>query len=356
MLLLALVMVIPAVVATRAGAFEIITEEDMVEKTVTKTDFIKTADNVIVLLDTSESMFAKYRKGAERSKLEVSKDILKDGLGRIPDLGYNAGLYSFSPFTTHYPMGPLDRDKFAQALDTLPAEPTGSTYLPRALRELEPILQGLSGKTTVFLFNDGSYSEFAGMRDPGDITAELAKKYNVCFYVIGDSRQMLEQKRLKDMGKANECSRVVPFGQFVDNPQYNTGALYLVKTSSEVVTVSEMRAAGAAGDNMLFGFDSDMVSPEYHGELDKIGDYLQNNPNSYVILAGFTDSVGDDEYNMGLSRRRAENVAAYLQNNANVDADRIVVDWFGEQNPVADNGTSEGRALNRRVEAAVGFK
>ena len=158
------------------------------------------------------------------------------------------------------------------------------------------------------------------------------------------------------MAKSNECSRLISFAKFVENPQYNSGALYLVKTSSEVQTVTEIKIAGASGANILFDFDSAVVRPEFHTELDKVGDYLQNNLNSYVVLAGFTDSIGDDEYNLGLSRRRAESVATYLMDNYNVADDRIVTQWFGELNPVADNDTSEGRRLNRRVEIAVGLK
>ena len=357
MLLVALFgMVFFGLMATQASAFEIITKEDIVQKTVMKTDFIKTADNFIVLMDTSQSMNHRWQKDSTRSKLEVAKEILVNGEQALPDLGYNAALYEFSPFEALYPMGPLDKAKYAQAISSIKADAQGATFLPRALRNLEPVLQGASGKTVVFIFSDGSYSEIGGMKDPGDITTELAEKYNVCFYVIGDGTQTRDQKRLRDMAKSNECSRLIPFSKFVENPQYNTGALYLVKTSSEVQTLTEMKTAGATGDNILFDFNSAALQPQYHAELDKVGGYLRDNPNSYAVLAGFTDSVGSEEYNLGLSHRRAESAAAYLMNNANVDEDRIVLQWFGKLNPVAGNDTAEGRSMNRRVEIAVGME
>ena len=349
-------LIIPGLMATQAAAFEIITEEDMVQKTVMKEDFIKTADNFIVLMDTSQSMNHRWQKDATKSKLEAAKEILINGEQGLPDLGYNAALYEFSPFEELYPMGPLDKEKYAQAINSIKADAEGNTFLPRALRSLEPVLQGASGKTVVFVFSDGVYSDIAGMKDAGDVATELAAKYNVCFYVIGDGNTNLNQKRLQDMAKANECSRLIPFAKYINNPQYNSGALYVVKTTSEVVTVSDMKAVGAKGVNILFDFDSVAIRPEYEGGLDDIGEFMQNNPNSYVVLAGFADSVGDEEYNLGLSRRRAESAGAYLQKNANIDADRIVVEWFGKHNPVADNATPEGRKLNRRVESAVGFK
>ena len=350
-------MILPALLVTQAAGFEIITKEDIVEKIVQKEDFIKTADNFIVLMDTSQSMNHRWQKDSTKSKLEVAKEILINGEQALPDLGYNAALYEFSPLQALYPMGPLDKEKFSQAISSIKADAEGATFLPRALNGLEPVLQGASGKTVVFIFSDGSFSEIGpGMKDPSDITTEMAAKYNVCFYVIGDGTQTRDQKRLEDMGKSNECSRLISFAKFVDNPQYNSGALYLVKTSSEVQTLTEIKTAGAKGDNILFDFDSAALRPEFHDGLDKVGEYLQSNPNSYAVLAGFTDSVGSEEYNLGLSRRRAESAAAYLMNNASVAEDRIVLQWFGKLNPVAGNDTAEGRSMNRRVEVAVGIE
>lgn len=71
------------------------------------------------------------------------------------------------------------------------------------------------------------------------------------------------------------------------------------------------------------------------------------------ILSGFTDSIGDQEYNLGLSRRRAEAVGLYLAAKFNIDPGRIVLHWYGEASPVAGNDTEEGRMLNRRVDVLV---
>ena len=70
------------------------------------------------------------------------------------------------------------------------------------------------------------------------------------------------------------------------------------------------------------------------------------------MLAGYTDSTGSDEYNLALSRRRAQAVADYLANQ-NVNSTRFTVQGFGKSDPVASNDTAEGRAENRRVEVAI---
>jgi OOP family OmpA-OmpF porin len=71
-----------------------------------------------------------------------------------------------------------------------------------------------------------------------------------------------------------------------------------------------------------------------------------------VEVAGHTSSTGPAEYNQVLSERRAQSVADYLISTG-LNADRFTVRGYGESEPVADNGTAQGRALNRRVELRI---
>ena len=348
--LLAIALVVPAAVQ----AAEIITQQDIVQKKIMEDQFVKVADNFIVLFDTSASMGERWKKGATKSKLEIAKEILQNADKRVPDLGYNAGLYTFSPFKAAYPMGPFDPQRYSRAIDGLTTTASGNTFLPKALRDLEPVLKSLSGKTVVFIFNDGTFSELANTKEPEDYTAEFAKKYNVCFYMIGDAKTYPAKKRLNDMAKANACSRFIPFQRFVENPEYATGALYTVKATEKIVTVTETRIAGVKVNDVRFAFNSAVVEPQYQNEINDLGKFLQNHPDTFVLLVGYTDSIGSEEYNLGLSKNRAESVAAYLGNNFNIAPDRIVTNWYGEANPIGDNATAEGRAQNRRVEVAVG--
>jgi OOP family OmpA-OmpF porin len=335
-------------------AAEIVTEEDIQKKVVVEDNFIKLADNFIVLFDASNSMKRQYKKGLPESRYEIAKKILKEKIQQLPDLGYNAGLYLYTPYTELEPMAPLDKMGWADAVDSMPADPKGPTFLAQSLRRVEPVLQGLSGKTVVYVFSDGTYSQIEGIKQPEDYTREFASKYNVCFYVIGAPQDNIAQKRLNDMAKANACSRVISFEKFIDNPEYTTGALYTVKATERIVTTTETRIVGLNVDNVQFGFDKASVQSSYVDEVDALGMFLQKNPSAYVLLEGYTDSTGPAEYNLGLSLRRAENVANYLMENYNIADDRIVVNYYGPANPVASNATAEGRAMNRRVEIAVG--
>ena len=335
-------------------AAEIITEEDLIKKVVIEENFIKLADNIIVLFDASNSMKRQYKKGSPESRYELARAILKDKVAKLPDLGFNAGLYLYTPYTELKPMAPLDKMGWAEAVDSMPAEPKGATFLSETLRKIEPVLQDLSGKTVVYIFSDGTYSQTAGMREPEDYTREFANKYNVCFYIIGAAQDNLAQKRLNDMAKANACSRVISFEKFIENPEYTTGALYTVKATERIETLSETRIVGLQINSILFGFDKASVRTSYVDEVDALGMFLQKNPAAYVLLEGYTDNSGPEEYNLGLSLRRAESIANYLMDNYMISGDRIVVNYYGPANPAGDNATAEGRAMNRRVEIAVG--
>ncbi len=101
-----------------------------------------------------------------------------------------------------------------------------------------------------------------------------------------------------------------------------------------------------------FAFDSAEITPESQVILQSAAEVLQENPNVKISVTGHTCSIGTDEYNQGLSERRANAVRQNLIGQG-VAADRLQASGKGESQPVADNATKDGRAQNRRVELAV---
>lgn len=81
---------------------------------------------------------------------------------------------------------------------------------------------------------------------------------------------------------------------------------------------------------------------------------MKDTPKSYALLSSYTGNVGIEDYNEHLSRLRTEMVASYLAVKHGIEESRLVLHWHGSDNPVASNDTDEGRAINRRVEVAVG--
>jgi OOP family OmpA-OmpF porin len=102
-----------------------------------------------------------------------------------------------------------------------------------------------------------------------------------------------------------------------------------------------------------FGFDSDKVEEQYFSDLGELATFLKRFEDVYVEIEGHTDSVGPEDYNKGLSQRRAQAVVDLLVNEHGIAANRLTPVGFGESKPVASNDTEEGRAQNRRVMATL---
>lgn len=337
---------------SNAWAFEIITKDDIRQGVIVNVDLIKTADNAIILFDSSSSMNKPY-KDTGLSRYEVAKKALMERNEYFPDLGYNIGLYLYTPWKDIYPVQKYDREKFAKALEMLPEKANGATFLTEGLRRLDSILKTLEGRTSVFIYTDGSDTNKGGrMTKPSAIAEELAKKHDVCFYIISTADDYYSKDLFTK--ELNFCSRTIGFNDFMDRPVYNSEALFTVKATKEIITVTDKKVVGIKTKSFLFDFDNTDLSQDVMERLELLAVFLKANPNAYAAMAGHTDSIGSKDYNMGLSRRRVESIANYLVDNFNVDKSRIVMFWFGQLNPVADNATREGRKQNRRVEILVG--
>lgn len=86
--------------------------------------------------------------------------------------------------------------------------------------------------------------------------------------------------------------------------------------------------------------------------LDRLAGILKEYPDSNVLVEGHTDSAGPDDYNMNLSKQRAQSVTDYLIQKG-ISGVRLTTKWYGEAQPKGDNSTTEGKAQNRRVELAI---
>jgi OOP family OmpA-OmpF porin len=106
------------------------------------------------------------------------------------------------------------------------------------------------------------------------------------------------------------------------------------------------------GTDALFDFDKSVLTSRGKQNLDKLVDATKGIDLEIAIVVGHTDSVGTDTYNMKLGTRRAGAVKAYMVSKG-IPVGRVYVESKGERQPIADNKTSRGRAMNRRVEVEV---
>ncbi|WP_397476157.1 outer membrane protein OmpA [Pusillimonas sp.] len=102
----------------------------------------------------------------------------------------------------------------------------------------------------------------------------------------------------------------------------------------------------------FFDFDKDTLKPEGRQVLDQVASQASSINLETLIAVGHTDSIGTEQYNQGLSERRANSVKQYLIGKG-IDPNRIYTEGKGELQPVASNATREGRAQNRRVEIEI---
>ncbi|MDX1593228.1 MAG: OmpA family protein [Gammaproteobacteria bacterium] len=104
--------------------------------------------------------------------------------------------------------------------------------------------------------------------------------------------------------------------------------------------------------NITFGTDRSDIRPDFQPVLDSVVKVAKEFDDTALRISGHTDSTGSDSYNQRLSELRALTVKDYLTMRG-VDPNRLTAIGYGENYPIADNGTEAGRAMNRRVEVEM---
>ena len=105
-------------------------------------------------------------------------------------------------------------------------------------------------------------------------------------------------------------------------------------------------------DRLEFETDSATLKPSSREQLENIASILKAYPRVTVKVGGYTDNTGDAAHNLKLSQDRANSTVAELE-RLGIDKSRLAAEGYGEQFPVADNSTAEGRQRNRRIDIRV---
>ena len=138
-----------------------------------------------------------------------------------------------------------------------------------------------------------------------------------------------------DAGKVNLADRLKENLQ-KDNPQLD------VRITDNGVAISL--------PDLFFDTDSAKLNKQAKTSLEKIALMLKDTDSKHIRVRGHTDSTGDETYNQQLSEKRAERVAEFLIDSADLNPDTISYEGKGARDPVSENSTADGRARNRRVE------
>lgn len=137
--------------------------------------------------------------------------------------------------------------------------------------------------------------------------------------------------------------RNITADQVIDHKDFNLEPIRVADIRENVTIVL---------NNVFFDFDKATLKSESFPELDRVVALMKEKPTLQIEIAGHTDATGPEQYNLGLSERRAKSVMKYIVSK-NIEKERITVLFYGESKPVDSNETINGRRKNRRVEFKI---
>jgi OOP family OmpA-OmpF porin len=322
-------------------------------------EMVKKVDNFIVFIDQSGSMaWAKAEPGNQ--KIEQAVDAIKRFDKATPELGYNGGVSTFAPYGTVSSPTVYKTGALGSAADSISPPFNWFTPMGDGFADIDSDLAKLSGKTALILYTDGESNE--GM-DPVQEAKGLYGKYsnNLCLHVVSYADSPQGEQIIKDIAALSACSVVADAKSLNSDDamaRFAKAILYEDKPPAPAPKAAPAPAPAPAPVvvakevitfNLLFDFDKAEIKDEMIPSLEQVKMIIDEDPKTNFVLSGHTDSTGAEDYNQGLSERRAAAVKGWLVDHG-VPAARLQTVGYGEGRAKYDNATREGRKLNRRVE------
>ncbi|RLA53560.1 MAG: hypothetical protein DRQ65_06030 [Gammaproteobacteria bacterium] len=317
------------------------------------TPYAPKVDSFVVILDVSSSMKDNLQ---DTTKSDVAKGLVANFNQTVPPLNYSAGLVTFGKSSgwsfgrgkanVVYGVTSYQSADFASALGSL-EKAGGTTPMDKGVRDATGALSGESGAVAVIIVSDfWDINSAAVMSAVRKLKAQHGD--NLCLHTVqvGDAK--------KAASVTGAISGIGNCGDSVNAADIATPAAMAAYVTEVLLAPIEYEKHSVSA-TALFEFDKSVLHEQGKGELHTLDEYIKSKGVKVVDInvIGHTDSLGSEEYNQGLSERRAHAVKEYMVSEG-VNGDIIDVTGEGELNPVADNSTDEGRALNRRVDIHVG--
>ncbi|MBU1610451.1 MAG: OmpA family protein, partial [Proteobacteria bacterium] len=304
-------------------------------------------DNFVLFVDHSGSM-AMTKDGAK--KIDTAKTLVRAMNQVIPELGYTSALYTFAPVASYsapavYSTAAIDSaiGGIDSGVDIFGRRPP----MGNGIIDLDSVLSGMNGKTAVIMFTDGASNTGT---DPVAQAQAVYAKYGgkVCFHVVSLADTAAGQKIIDEIRAMNNCT------VSADAATLLADKAALDKFVEDVFWGEKMEEAAVPESIVVrlnFDFDKYDIKDVEVPKLEQALMMMKERPGNTFVLEGWTDSVGADAYNMGLSQRRADTVKSWLVGNGMDDA-RLQSMGKGKSFKY-DNATSDGRFQNRRVEILI---
>ena len=337
-------------------------------------DYQKKIDSFLIIQDASSSMSEKAGTiGSYDSKLAQSKDMVRCLNATLPDnFDVNAGLRGFGPFYSEkgliYGMEGYSQAGLDSAILSI-GETGGMSPIANALIYGAYDLLDKPGKKAAILLSDGVNTDAASNPVAAAASMKEMHGHNICIYTILIGDDPKGKVIMEEIAAAGKCGFAINSSAINSEGTFYIGdAQGMDKFVTEVFLTKAMKKPAPVMKKPVmkkpvekisitlfieFDYDKDVVRPQHHDDVEKIADSMKKYSKANVLLEGHTDSMGNEDYNMNLSKRRAESVKNYLVENFNVDASRISIIGYGESNPISTNDTPAGRQNNRRVVANI---
>jgi OmpA-OmpF porin, OOP family len=228
-----------------------------------------------------------------------------------------------------------------------PASPSYGSQPGQAGLRIQPSYQSLNWN------NWSEAREWQGDEGQVDFEFKPEVSYHIAFWVQKQRvRMYIDTQKVLDLPRGLQSNYTYNIFRIEDNSDETTPlisnfrmAAGLPDMRNKLITQGKLVSYG-----IYFDVNSDKLKPESAPTLKEIAVVLLDNPAIKIEIVGHTDSDGADDFNLDLSRRRAESVKQELIKSYGIEANRIQTDGKGESQPITTNDTAINKAKNRRVE------
>ncbi len=131
---------------------------------------------------------------------------------------------------------------------------------------------------------------------------------------------------------------------------FRVAEVFKLEDDSEIATNVQPLSTRIKFESIVFGNGQATLTPEMYDDLDKIVDFLLDNPDFKLRINGHTDSDGREDFNLALSQQRADAILEYMVFFGNIDPARITAKGYGSSRPILTDHSERAKKLNRRVE------
>jgi OmpA-OmpF porin, OOP family len=208
----------------------------------------------------------------------------------------------------------------------------------------------------VWNWKEQEYGPIDNQKDNNILEKNLGKKVRLSFsFQKQRVRFWLNENKIFDLPKLLMPGIIVDKFKFITGETDDQNPYFYISNLRIAVGQPDMRSkllteGKLVTRGILFDVNSDKIKPESYGTLKDIAKVLKDNSSLKVKIVGHTDSDGDENSNLALSKRRSASVKNFLTNEFGIENARMETDGKGEIEPVSNNSTPEGKANNRRVE------